>query len=400
MRILFVGLDPPLPATNGHRIRTAAVLRALVADGHDVTLVSFHDPQDSVDMEGLKRLCRSVDLMPPAIEGTAGIRSYLGRLRSAATLLPYTVHRFSTREMRATLGRHLSRQAFDLVVCDEAYAMTDLPPTRPPVVVDTIQIAFLLLRRYSARARNPLVRLYAGLEYWKTRRWEIAAGNQASALVACSEAERRLYAELCPRTPVFLVPNVVDTEHFVPTDDPGGGTALYTGGMDWHPNRDAVEFFAASILPTLRELIPPVRFRVAGRAPAPEFRQRLESVAGVEFSGTVPDMRTEIARATVCVVPLRIGTGTRLKILEAGAMEKAMVSTHLGAEGLELTDGEEIVLVDDPAAFAREVARLLRDPARRRTMGQAARHRVVKQYGTPALQSALRDCLHHVTRRS
>jgi glycosyltransferase involved in cell wall biosynthesis len=161
-----------------------------------------------------------------------------------------------------------------------------------------------------------------------------------------------------------------------------------------------VEFFASSILPPLRELVPGVRFRVAGRAPAPEFRQRLESVAGVEFSGTVPDMRTEIARATVCVVPLRIGTGTRLKILEAGAMEKAMVSTHLGAEGLEFADGEEIVLVDDPASFAREVARLLQDPARRRTMGQAARHRVVKQYGTAVLQSALRDCLHHVTGRS
>lgn len=399
MRILFVALDPPLPATNGHRIRTASVLRALAADGHDVTLVSFHDPGDSVDVEALNSLCRSVELLSPAIAGAAGMRSYLGRLRSAATLLPYTVHRFSTSAMRATLQRHLSRQAFDLVVCDEAYALTDLPATRLPVVVDTIQIAFLLLRRYSARARNPLVRLYAGLEYWKTRRWEIAAGNRASALVACSESERRLYAELCPRVPVFLVPNVVDTDQFVATEDPGGWIVLYTGGMDWHPNRDAVEFFASSILPSLREQIPQVRFRVAGRAPAAEFRQRLESVAGVEFSGTVPDMRTEIARAAVCVVPLRIGTGTRLKILEAGAMEKAIVSTHLGAEGLEFAEGDEIVLVDDPGPFAREVACLLQEPARRRTMGQAARQRVVKQYGTPALQSALRDCLHQVNSR-
>ena len=396
MRILFVALDPPLPTTNGHRIRSAALLRALAADGHEVTLVSFLDPRDTADIGALEGLCRSVQLVSPAISAASSLRGYLGRFRVAATSLPYTAYRFSTAEMRVVLRRHLSSQAFDLVLCDEAYTLTDLPPRRPPVVVDTVQIAFVLLRRYLARARNPLVRLYGALEYLKTRRWEIQACGRASAVVACSELERRLFAELCPRVPVFTVPNVVDTDRFAPAADPGGSTVLYTGGMDWHPNRDAVEFFASSILQPLRELAPGVRFRVAGRNPAPDFRRRLEGL-GVEFSGTVPDIRTEIAAATVCVVPLRIGTGTRLKILEAGAMEKAMVSTRLGAEGLELRDGEEIVLADDPRAFTREVAGLLQDPARRRAMGQAARHRVEKQYSTPVLQSALRHCLQHVT---
>src|SRR5207249_10587047 len=108
---------------------------------------------------------------------------------------------------------------------------------------------------------------------------------------------------------------------------------LFQGCMAWPPNRDAVEFFAAEILPWRRRRVPSARFRVAGRTLAESFRRRFAGVDGLEFTGTVADMRDEIAKATVCVVPLRIGSGTRLKILEAGAMAKPMVPTGLGAEG-------------------------------------------------------------------
>ena len=139
--------------------------------------------------------------------------------------------------------------------------------------------------------------------------------------------------------------------------------------------------------------MPSARFRVAGRSPAESFRQRFADVDGVEFTGTVADMRDEIAKATVCVVPLRIGSGTRLKILEAGAMAKPMVSTALGAEGLELVDGEEIVLADEPRLFADAVATLLGDAARREELGRAARLRVEKEYGLPVFKAALRDAV-------
>jgi glycosyltransferase involved in cell wall biosynthesis len=398
VRVLFVALDPPFPATNGHRIRTAEMLKALAADGHAVTFVSFREEEESVDAEALNSLCRMVELVPPTISGRAGVATHVGRLRALMTPLPYTAYRFSSQAMQVSLARHLSTGQFDLIVCDQAFSITNLPRAKvAPIVIDTLQISFVLLRRYLQGAHNPLIRAYAGIEHAKMRRWELAACARASALVACSEIERRQYAALCPRTPVFLVPNVVDTDRFLPVEDPGGLTTLYTGGMDWHPNRDAVTFFAATILPELRALVPGVTFRIAGRTPDEAFRRRFVDVPGLEFTGTVPDMRAEIGRATVCVVPLRIGSGTRLKILEAGAMGKAIVSTRLGAEGLDFRDGEEIVLVDDPRSFAQAVAALLHDAPRRIALGRAARRRVEKEYSGHVLQSALRQCLQEVT---
>jgi glycosyltransferase involved in cell wall biosynthesis len=160
--------------------------------------------------------------------------------------------------------------------------------------------------------------------------------------------------------------------------------------MDWYPNRDAVEFFVSAILPRLRAAVPEARFVVGGRNPSDEFRRRFAATPGIEFTGTVPDMRAEIAKAAVCVVPLRIGSGTRLKILEAAAMAKPVVSTRVGAEGLDFVDGKEIVLADEPKAFAGAVADLLRDASRRRELGQAARRRVEKCYSFPVLRTAVR----------
>jgi glycosyltransferase involved in cell wall biosynthesis len=160
-----------------------------------------------------------------------------------------------------------------------------------------------------------------------------------------------------------------------------------------------VEFFALRILPEVRGLLPDVKFVVGGRNPPGWLRRRFAGIAGVEFTGTVPDMRAEIAKATVCVVPLRIGSGTRLKILEAAAMAKPIVSTRLGAEGLDFVDGREIVLADDPKAFAGAVAELLSDASRRRQLGQAARTRVEECYGVPALRAAVRAAFAQLSNR-
>ncbi|MBK5295255.1 MAG: glycosyltransferase, partial [Acidobacteriia bacterium] len=171
---------------------------------------------------------------------------------------------------------------------------------------------------------------------------------------------------------------------------------LYTGGMDWYPNRDAVKYFVDQVFPTLRQQAPGARFVVAGRNPSDEFRREFAGMADVVFTGTVPDMRAEIAKAQVCVVPLRIGSGTRLKILEAAAISKPIVSTSLGAEGLEFRNGSEILIADDAQSFAHATAALLRDPARRAQFGAAARRRVQERYSLAALAAALRTAFGQV----
>ncbi|PYT34817.1 MAG: glycosyl transferase family 1, partial [Acidobacteria bacterium] len=156
--------------------------------------------------------------------------------------------------------------------------------------------------------------------------------------------------------------------------------------MDWFPNRDAIEFFVNQIFPLIRRDAPAAEFIAAGRNPPRELIDRFSAVPGVKFTGTVPDMRPFLQQAGVCVVPLRIGSGTRLKILESAAAGKAIVSTRLGAEGLDFVDGQEILLADDPVSFAGCIVALLRDPSRRRAMGEAACRRVRQQYSCETLK--------------
>jgi glycosyltransferase involved in cell wall biosynthesis len=163
--------------------------------------------------------------------------------------------------------------------------------------------------------------------------------------------------------------------------------------MDWYPNRDAVNHFVSRILPDLLILVPSVKFLVAGRIPSDSFAGRFVDKANIEFTGFVSDMRSVLGNATVCVVPLRIGSGTRLKILEAAAMAKSIVSTHLGAEGLDFVNGKEIVLEDDPSRFAKAVALLLSSPRYRDALGYAARKRVEAEYSFVPLRKALRLAL-------
>jgi glycosyltransferase involved in cell wall biosynthesis len=263
-----------------------------------------------------------------------------------------------------------------------------------PIIVDNHNVEHLVVARYLSREANPLKRLYGWLEYKKLRRWEKKVCCSADVVLACSAEDKSSLEELCSRVSIWVTPNVIDTAvYFDENEHEVENTVLYMGGMDWYPNRDAVEFFAFRILPQLRQLVPEVKFVVAGRNVHPDFRERLESEAGVHFTGTVPDMRPEIAKAAVCVVPLRIGSGTRLKILEAAAMSRAIVSTSVGAEGLAFDEGQEIIRADTPNFFARAVADLLKDDSCRRVMGQNARRRVQQDYSVPVLRRSLNNAL-------
>jgi glycosyltransferase involved in cell wall biosynthesis len=395
MRVLFLSLTFPVPANNGHKMRTLGLLRALAAEGHDTTLLTFAQPHEvNGNHDSLRALCRDMEVIPLTLTNLSAATDYLQRLRMLASHRPYTEWRFRSREMRARLMAHLRHRAFDAIICDSVFSATNLPHTTRPVLVNNVDIEHLIIKRYIAHERNLAKRAYAWLECHKLRRWEHRVCSRATVSMACSEHDRHVLRTLCPGARIMVVPNVVDTDQYNPTtsaEDPY--TLLYQGGMDWYPNRDAVEFFISAVLPELQRLDSRVKFVVGGRNTSEKFRRRFAKVPGVEFTGTVPDMQPVIARAAVCVVPLRIGSGTRLKILEAAAMRKAIVSTRLGVEGLEFVDGRDIVLADEPQAFARAVAILIADPARRRILGHAARQRTEQQYSFPVLRSALRTLL-------
>ncbi len=402
LRILFVSLSVPYPPSNGHRMRNWALLQALAEEGHELTLVSFAEQQelDGVD-HVLRKTCRHVQLVPLPPAARNGAPNYWNRARAFPSPLPYGAWRYRSEAMAAAVRDTLAKEEFHVLFCDDVYQVKNLPePIQTPVLLNKHDITHVILRRYLAHEQSPAKSAYGWAEYRKLRRWEARVSSHVVQVLACSEEDRAILERLCPNARVAVVPNSIDVSKYAPQGADDGRTILYFGAMDWYPNQDAVEFFMSAIFPELQEVLPELRFRIAGRCPSKRFRKGYAGVPGVEITGTVQDVSSEIARATVCVVPLRIGSGTRLKILEAAAMAKPIVSTHIGAEGLDFVNGEEILLADEPRQFARAVTDLLADPARRRAMGLAARRRVEARYSFPVLRAALREALAPLTAKA
>jgi glycosyltransferase involved in cell wall biosynthesis len=392
VRFLYLSLNVPVPADNGHTMRTWGTLRALKAEGHEVTLLCLApDAAADIDSATLKLGCDAFEIVPHAGRPTSA--DYAGRLRALVSSRPYTVRRFASPALRARVAELLATESVTAAVCDTIFMTDNVPPNAVPLIVNSPDVEHVVLSRYIAHERNPARRAYAVTELVKMQRWERAACRRAALMMVCSAADRAAFKALWPGVRAAVVPNVVDVEQYGPAPEGDPSIVLYSGGMDWLPNQDAAAYFALEIFPALRRRFPGLRFVVAGRTPPQGFRRRLSNIPGVEFTGRVPDMRAEIARAGLCVVPVRIGSGTRLKILEAAAMAKAIVSTRVGAEGLNFVAGEEIILADDPPSFIEAVTTLLNDPARRRAVGHAARRHVESTYNTANLQEALRTAL-------
>ena len=390
MRILYIATVYPLPVNNGVKMRVWSLLCAIANAGHEITLATFAEPEEPGPSEQeLTKVCKDSDIVVRRTESLSGSTNYLARLSGVLSPSPFAIDRFRSNEMRLLLERRLSSGAFDVVLCDNVYTTVNLPPTSLPVLMNSHNVEHLILQRYVEQESNPFKALYARLEAGKLRRFEASTYKRAVLVMVCSRLDSELIEQLCPGLKTVVAPNIVDVREYEMAGEEDPLTIVYQGGMDWFPNRDALEYFVRAILPLVQKETPGVRLIAAGRNPPAEFRARFSDVPALEFTGTLPDLRPVIAKAAICVVPLRIGSGTRLKILEAGAMGKAMVSTTIGAEGLDFVPGKEILIADDPAAFAGNVVELLRDPARRKAMGEAAHNRVLQDYDVRALERAV-----------
>jgi glycosyltransferase involved in cell wall biosynthesis len=394
MRLLYISLEAVLPVNNGHRMRIWSVLQALAAEGHDVTFVSFAEEGHlSVDLQPMRTVCHRVELVPHTLHRLVDSANHLHRLRALLSSSAYGTRRFVSAAMKSRIDISLREEAPEAVICDTVFAAVNLPAIDVPLIINNPDVEHMILKRYVEFERNPIKRLYAWLEARRVKEWEVKICRRARVCMACSENDRKILAALAPETYVTVVPNVVDTHSYEPSYETTSRSVLFQGGMDWFPNRDAVKFFVTQIFPLLRQDMPDAEFIAAGRNPSPEMLAEFSQIPGVKFTGTVPDMRPYLEQAVVCAVPLRIGSGTRLKILEAAAAGKAIVSTHLGAEGLDFEDGTEILLADHPRAFAEALKSVMLDPSRRTSLARAARRRVESTYSYANLRQRISEAL-------
>ncbi|HEY8086369.1 MAG TPA: glycosyltransferase, partial [Polyangiaceae bacterium] len=264
---------------------------------------------------------------------------------------------------------------------------------RPLLCLDEHNIEYEIARRTAEGDGSVVRRLYNTVEWRKVRREERHAWTHLDGCTVTSVRDQELLLSDEPSARTAVVPNGVDLEHFRPRTEaePGSplpGTLLFFGAIDYYPNTDAVLFFLEDVFPRLIGRYPGLRFSVVGRQPPESVLAR--RCDHVEITGLVDDVRPRIQAADVVVVPLRIGGGTRLKILEAMAMGKAVVSTTLGAEGLGVVGGRELLLADEPEAFAAQVARLLDDPLLARRIGDSARQFVASRFSWKGAVETLR----------
>jgi sugar transferase (PEP-CTERM/EpsH1 system associated) len=381
VRILIITDKVPYPVISGAPLRTYNLLRR-VAREHEVWLAAMTEtPEQVAGIAHLQQFCRGVEVADgrqlSALARPAALLRYLLSGR------PPELRLYFSQDLVERIQRLIASVDFDLIQIEHSHMALylDAIPARLQehavlMLHDVVFQQYDRIARLEPRgARRLRLRLYSR----SMRRWEPRFAGRFARCVTVSQADRQLLLAKNPRLRVDVVPNGVDTERYQPLPEEGATPALiFVGNMDFTPCVDAAVHFCRHVLPRIRRAVPGVQLWIVGKSPRAEV-VRLAG-EGVHVTGLVDDVRPYYERSTVAVVPLRAGGGTRLKILEAMALGRPVVSTRIGCEGLDLVDGEHLFVTDEPAQFAERTVRLLNDGALRRSMTGVARRHVVCRY--------------------
>lgn len=373
MKILWVKPGKLLPTDTGGKLRTYNILRQL-SRSHELTFLSYYGGHrdEAYEREIQTHLPGTVSVYTAAPDVTP-IERILDYFRRLMWRAPYAVSKFTAPQVQEILRNWIHQRRFDVAVCDFLSSTLNFPrELATPTVLFQHNVETILWRRKAQFEMRWLDRMVFKIEYAKMVRFEPAQVRRFHHVCAVSEQDRRAMSWMCDHSHVSVVPTGVDLSRYY--YDPQARTAspvvVFTGSMDWQPNIDGVEYFCRDIWPRILSAIPDAQFRIVGRNPGPRVRKL--ACESIEVTGGVPSIVDYLREAAVFVVPLRIGGGTRIKLYEAMAMGKATVSTTVGAEGLDVRHGRDILLADDAPQFAAEVIRLLRDQELRRRLEAAA----------------------------
>ncbi|PYP78190.1 MAG: hypothetical protein DMD35_12075 [Gemmatimonadetes bacterium] len=386
MHILWVKNELLHPLDKGGRIRTYEMLRRL-RDHHRITYVALDDGTITPEQRArAKEYCDDLVLAPWRRAPLRGWRRALAIVRNVFSSLPFALAPYRSAAMMQVIRERCTTgdDRADVVVCDFLVPALNVPHGLPcPVVLFQHNVEAMIWERRTRVARNPVMRLYMGEQWRRMRRVEREQCLRFDHVVAVSPEDAAVFRQAYGVERVSSVPTGVDTDFFRPSGTVSRKPAsiVFTGSMDWMPNEDGMDWFVEEILPRIERAEPEATLTIVGRNPTARVKALAEGRPRVTVTGTVADVRPYLEAASVVVVPLRVGGGTRIKIYEAMGMERAVVSTTIGAEGLDVQDGKHIILADDPAAFADAVVGLLRSPERAADIGRAAAMHVRTNFG-------------------
>ena len=378
MKILILSPTLPYPLTDGGRIRVYNLLKQIALD-NDVSILAL-ETQDT-DRENINKIQElgvnvhlvDNDTIPPKVSINTILSSLINRQ-------PITVTRYNISSYKQKFRELLDTHIYDVVHYEMLHTAQFHVEADLPSVLSLQNVDSAIWGRLQQETMNPFYKFAYWTQFRVFKRYERTLSPKFDVVTCTSDIDAAVYSQYCSENRVEIIPNGVDVAHFSPeTTSQALAHLIYIGSMDWYPNEDAVTFFAEDILPLIQKSVPDVKFTIVGGNPS-ERVQQLAHEKGIEVTGRVPEIKPYFNEATIFVVPLRIGSGTRLKILEALAMGKAVVSTTVGAEGLSLQNRDEIIIADEPVAFAEEVVHLLTIPSLRREIGENGRNRVEQDY--------------------
>jgi|SRR5579884_2077901 len=401
MHVTVLDADAPYPPTSGKRLRSLNLLLPL-ARRHRVTYIFRGDPERRSETKAAVDYLTAAGVTPLAVEQPLPRKGGpLFPLRLAANLLsplPYSIASHQGRALREGVRRHADTERVDLWHLEWEGCFDLLPAAAGPVVVDAHNVDTLIWRRYHETETRPLHRWYLRRQWKKFERFEKRVFAAATRVVTVSRDDAAIVREQFGVETVDVVDNGIDRAFYEATPVARDAKRLlFLGSLDWRPNLDAVRLLLDAIFPAVRAAEPAARLVLVGRHPPAWLLQRAATEAGVELHADVPDVRPFLGGAGVLAVPLRVGGGSRLKILEALATGLPVVSTRVGAEGLLLRPGEHYTAAE-PNDMAAALADAVRHPERPREQAEAGRRLVLERYDWEGLAERLEGVWEKVVR--
>ena len=379
MKILFIQNRILFPTNTGGRIRTLNVLRYL-AQWHDVTYLCNLEEGEEAHCDAMRKVGMRLETKPWRSPALGEWKFYFGLALNMFSKLPFNVAKDNNPALRARAEELVSQENYDLIICDfcQMVPIARGLPCRGSLLFQH-NVEAQIFKRYIAAASHWVRRQVMSSQWKKMFQFEKDAGQYFDAVIAVSDQDREQFEKDYDWRHVHVIDTAVDIEFFQPQEKEVPHQIAFVGSMDWLPNQEGIEWFVQNVWPLVQKEHPETVFQIVGRNPSRQI-EALGELPGIEVLGTVPDVRPYLSQAALIVTPLLVGGGTRIKIFEAMAMEKPVVSTSIGAEGLKVEDQKHILLADSVAEFAAAVNRLLTSREDRAQIGQAARALVCEQF--------------------
>ncbi len=354
MKALFLIRDNPNPPQNGYKKRNFYLIKALEARGVEVIL-----KVDSHSASKIKALSSSL---------------FSG--------LPFSVKMRTSEKAKNELESYLKANPVDIIICDAVQRALNIPFDNPAYkILYEHNIESMIIKRYAQQEKNIFKKIIALLESLKLSNFEKKMWNKFDCSIACSPVDREIMQRYAPESKISMINNGVESDYYSSNSNiVEKNTLIYTGQIGWHPNEDALVYFMNEIMPIIRQEIPDIKLWIVGNNPSSRIKELAQKNSNITVTGFVEDVREYVKKAAVYIVPLRIGSGTRLKILEALSMKKAVVTTTIGCEGINVENNKHLLIRDNPEEFAKAVLEVLKNDKLRISLGENGRKLIEEQY--------------------